>query len=572
MSNNFYRPAKQSPDPFYPFSDPAWEFVPGAAGLWVGDLARHFRIEGHEVTKEHLKNLHAGRSPDGSQVLIPIVDPDKYVPMHGGNCFISTDLNALIASKAPSVIKTFERPALEAAKEMVEEHLLPKFYARLGADGREHVPVAMMAAIGKHAYGSRGDYLLHVSVTIPAVGKTADGQFFSVDNYPNFKHQKLASLGFAGRVVGKYYRQHGLILSPELEVKGMEAMRGVKTERSEEIRGRLAQKGLPATPETRQYTSQETHRPRDPRVTVHDLINKTRDWIRAKGIDVRRAVVDVYRKTSDLAERRKATAAVKRAARAVDRIGRPVSKADFQKLALREALNGRAQVDRVERLVKDVLKSKARFGLMPLPDGRVTTSRIEKSRATTHRAVQKLSRKRGRQPKPLAYHKLTLGQNAPHARQEEAARGFSRKGMQLAELTPAAAVFVRACMADGRRVLAVAGERTARGLRDALGVSPQDPEALAGRLGKTPRAEAFRAVRRQRWYSLRHLERLTQKARAPKLYLNASDVVVLDTRGVDQHAVRAIAAKAKAAKATLILIDDGPTPARTRSRSQSHQR
>lgn len=579
MSANFFRPAHVSPDPEYPRTDPGCEYILGITETWFGPLARRLGVEGQRATLEHRRNLYARKSPDGGEVLLPVIDSEGHRPAHGGNFFISKSLNGWIASQPEGMRKQAERHVAEAAKYAVESYLLPEFYVRRKKGGVEHHPAEAMAVIDKHVAGSMGHYLLHILVTVPNIGRAPDGRNQVIDNAPHYDRQGHVSVAFVADVMGRFHREFGLVLSPKLEVKGMEALRGAKTPRAEEIERRIAEKGLPPTSKVRDIVAQETHRPRDPGVTVRELAARTVAWLREKGAEASRAFVAACRATSELYEGAKAKAAVKRAVRQFNRLGRPQSHSDLCTLALREVTRqgarqpgSVAEVERVERIMKGLKVRPERFGLERLEDGKLTSRRIEKARARTERLCAKLSRKRGIPPTDTAFHKLALGQDAPHAHREPPARAIDRRGVRLTQPDPASGVFLRACEADGRRVFLVAGERTAEEARRAYGQRPESAEALARRLGPTPLLDTFLEVRRHRWRSARHAKQLYDQARAPQLVLGRKDVVVIDARDSNRRAVLRIAKKARAARATLILIDDTPQRDRARERGRLPER
>ena len=143
------------------------------------------------------------------------------------------------------------------------------------------------------------------------------------------------------------------------------------------------------------------------------------------------------------------------------------------------------------------------------------------------------------------------------------------------DANPAVALLLRAYEADGRRVFGVGAGRTAGQLGRTLDLRVEDPEAFARRLSKKPLLDVALAMRQgPRWRSLRHMEQLHRQFRAPELRLQRRDVVVLDTRSANQHAVRFVAQKARKAGATVVWISDAVTPevVRTQSRDRGRSR
>lgn len=569
MTPMFFRASNMSPDPAYPLTDLGHEYVPEVAEVWIGPLARRLGVAGQQATAEQRQNIALGMTPDGRTQLVPAPEEGIYRPTHGGNYFISKELNAWIASQDGPTRKEAEWLVLEAANETTQAHLLPAFYVRRGKDGREQLPAEVMAVVDKHVKGggSRPDYVLHVCLSVPSVGRGPDKRYQPIDNYPVFEGQEVLSLGFAGRVIGKFSRRFGLHLSPELGVKGMEVLRDAKTRRAEEIERYMAERGLPDTPAVREKAAQATHQPRDLRVTLQQLIANTREWARSNGAHALRAVVTKYQRLSELREQSNADGAFKRAANVVERLGHPVSFSTLQRLALREAV-GRADVTRVEKLVDRVREKGSAGRLVQLPDGTVTTKRIEASRQKTDRVIAKLAKAGGAPPTRQAFHYLAVGPNGPAVNQEQAALAMDRRGVRLSEPTNALGVLVRAYQYDGRRVFVVASERTQREFTDKVGMRPGLPEELARRLDKRPVSKGIAAARTNRLGPVTKGIKLYIQGRRPELALEKGDVLVIDARHANQHAVLAIAQRARTAGATVIHIADAQPPEQEKTRQR----
>ena len=122
----------------------------------------------------------------------------------------------------------------------------------------------------------------------------------------------------------------------------------------------------------------------------------------------------------------------------------------------------------------------------------------------------------------------------------------------------------------------VASEHTSGEIQSRLGLRPETPEAFAARLGKVPHARVFRVGAHAGGPPVTWNRSITCSARMPKLTLDKDDVILLDVRHANHHAVKAIAVSAKAAGTTVILLKDAmdalPAAGRVRPGRDRHRR
>ena len=557
------RPGKQGKDPGYALSDPGAEYIPGLTETWLGPLAALWGVEGQRATLEARTNLFNCKTPDGSREIPLHVAPKNYRPVHGVNSFAGKSLNAWIAGQEPEARERAERLFVKCVVETLKADVLPHLASRVGKGGTSTVPTAALATVHKHVTDSAGHYCLHAYVEVHNVGRCPDGKERAVDNTPLFTKQRMNTMFVESRVAHAFHKEFGLVLRHgpvgTLEVKGLEALRPVKTPRQQQMIAEMLAAKVEPTPAARHWAARKTHLPRDPLLTVAAAVTRTRTWAQAAGVNARAAAVDAARGTSELYEQVKAEKAVRRAVKAVDRIGQRVSREELRAVALCEGVRARADPARVDALVTKAAAAPARHGLVRLADGHFSTKGVEQARASWGASLEKLGRKAATPPTQLALDRLHLRERPPAAYAAAKAADLGRSRVAVVDApSESARAAVDGYRAAGRRVFAVGPGRTAGEVQRLAGTPPEAVEAFARRLGKTPLPQTVRELRRHRWRSADHLGALIRQARRPAVRLERSDVLVLDARHASHRALKDIAAHARRAKATVIVIHEGP--------------
>lgn len=562
-----FRPAKLGRDPKYGPSDAGHEYVPGVTETFLGPLAQRLGIEGTRATLDARTNLYVGRTPDDSRPLHDRPVSTRYRPVFGGNVHAPKTLAVWMAALPAAEKRRAEALFFKCCAEVTAERMLGQFTSRRGAGGRGTPDPAEVMFVGfKHLTDSAGQYRPHYLIEVHNVGRTPSGRVKCVDGKVLFDKQELFSVEFATRVMTEFHRAFGLVMRPVgrslLEVKGLEGLRGVRTPRQAEIDAELARRGLDDTPRNRDAAARNTHRPRDLKLTVQQAVAATRAWAHAHGVNGRAAYREAKGRVSDWYMDRMAEKAIRWAVKGMNALGEPVGRYGFTVLLLRGVLRYGADPVRVRGVVTRGDNQARRYGVIPLAGELLSTTRIERSRHRAWRAYCRLERKHGVPPSDRVLSKLAV--DGVLGVRVDGAAVAPRRAVTVQEPDETTRVLMNAYRADGRRVHTVASltrqEETGAELR--TGTTP--PEAYAARLGRTRVWEAFKEMRRHRWRSAAHVESLWHEARKPKLALNRSDVLVLDTRDANLHALAAIVTHARKAGATVITIGSLELPPEAR--------
>lgn len=534
-----FRPARMPRDPKYALGDPGHVYIPDLTQTYLGPLAKVLGIHGDYAGLTGRTNLYKGLTPFTAAPLLTGGVPKHYRPVIGGNFHATKTLDIWLSSLPEVERKRAEMLFIECCKEVVEKRILPDMERRTGhagAGAREKVKA--MAVLFQHSTNAAGHYHFHVLVEIHNAGKTPNGEIRALAGDVLFANQGRYSLEVEARVMLAFHKKHNLVLRPNdrgsLEVDGVKADK-IPTLRQTQITQALAQLGLSPTPKNRDRAARHNRQPRDPGLTVAAAAAGTRTWFRARGVDGRRAVLIPFPPTSRLAEDKKAEVAVTRALVKAQRLAARFSFKSLHTVALREALHLRADPDRVAARMSAIARSsdeRERYGMRLLPNGLVTTAKIEQA----------------------------------HDRLFEAARQLGKNGLVMSGGGERPATDLRSMLAgfaaSGSRVHVVAGPATRAELGDATGKRPELPEAFAARLSGTPNKDVF----------LKALRRPTREAAeaAPELALGRDDVVVLDVRRTATRAAAHIAETAARVGATVVIIGriDPSLPDQTRAQER----
>lgn len=206
--------------------------------------------------------------------------------------------------------------------------------------------------------------------------------------------------------------------------------------------------------------------------------------------------------------------------------------------------------------------------------GLLTTNRIERSQAKWGRALIKISSEKASPPSELAIQKArSLNARVPVATVEEALSVLPCRTLKASSANTGVKLVHDAYASDERRrVYVVASELAPKDVRR-LGTAPVNPDSLARRVKLTSLADTFFfELRKHRLRLPHHAAEVAEHLRKPKVKFTRRDLVIVDTRNASHHAVATVVAKAKKAKATLLVITDQPVIDRARERVRGPQR
>lgn len=571
-----WRPATLGRDVDYAPADPGHEYLPGFTESFFGPLAVEWGIYGVRSTRTLRANLYRGMTPDGTRQLLTRLDFEKYRPVVGGNFHATLSLDAWLASQPEAVRNRAERLFAQAAREVADrilEQLTDR--GRSGAPAGE-TPVKTLATLYLHKTNSIGHYHLHALLEIHNLGLRPDGTYRALDNSPLFDGQGMFSVEFAARLRHLLYREFGLVTKfteKGLEVEGLEALRGLKTPRREQMEREIAEKGLPVTPKTLHWAGMKTHAARDTALTVGAAVSRFLGWLRTKLAEKVTTRSEGVRTTSLLREQRKADDAVRAAAKAVSRGGTHVSDQQLGNLALYAGLQTGVDPKLLDSALASAAQDPARFGLTLLPNGSYSTTKVEKSRARWGRAVTRLRELKPIPPSEAAMSVARVRHSSmPTHHFEYAVTVAWSRGFVASAPQPGLVLVADAFRAAHRTVHIVSATQTKREMQAAFQTPVGDVHAFAQRLGKPPWRDAMREVSRKKAWTIRAVYREWCRARRPKVRLTRRDLVVVDARYASHHAVRDILCVARAAGATVHMISELPVLTRAREHSANQDR